>query len=89
MRPGCDPGSQRNRQSLSGKFDASDTVQQTLLEAWKDWDDFRGDGEPQRAAWLGRSLLTSLPGFARHYAGTQKRDVTREFFVERVSVEHR
>jgi len=73
---------------FAGKFDASDAVQQTLLEAWKDWDNFRGDAEPQRLAWLRQILAHQLARLARHYAGTQKRDVTREISVECASVEH-
>lgn len=63
---------------FQGKFSASDAVQQTLVEAWKDWDRFRGDAEPQRLAWLRQILAHQLAHLARHYAGTQKRDVSRE-----------
>ena len=66
-----------------GKFSASDAVQQTLLEAWKDWDRFEGTEEPQRLAWLRQILAHQLAHLARHYAGTQKRDVRRE-----VSLQH-
>jgi RNA polymerase sigma-70 factor, ECF subfamily len=65
-----------------GKFDASDAVQQTLLEAWKGWDNFRGSDEPQRLAWLRQILAHQLAHLARHYAGTQKRDVSREASLE-------
>ena len=65
-----------------GKFSASDAVQQTLLEAWKDWDRFRGSEEPQRLAWLRQILAHQLAHLARHYAGTQKRDVTREVALQ-------
>ena len=34
------------------KFDASDIVQQTLLEAVRDWPKFRGGTEAELAAWL-------------------------------------
>ncbi len=49
-----------------GKFSASDAVQQTLLEAWKDWDAFRGTEEPQRLAWLRQILAHQLAHLARH-----------------------
>lgn len=68
---------------FAGKFDASDAVQQTLLEAWKGWENFRGSAEPQRLAWLRQILAHQLAHLARHYAGTGKRDVSRE-----VSIEH-
>ncbi len=57
---------------FQGKFSASDAVQQTLLEAWRGWDGFRGSEEPQRLAWLRQILAYQLAHLARHYAGTQK-----------------
>jgi RNA polymerase sigma-70 factor (ECF subfamily) len=67
---------------FAGKFSASDVVQQTMLEAWKDWDKFRGDDENQRRAWLRQILAHQLAHLARHFAGTQKRDVVRERSIE-------
>lgn len=67
---------------FAGKFDPSDAVQQTLLEAWKGWENFRGDSEPQRLAWLRQILAHQLAHLARHYAGTQMRNVTREVSIE-------
>lgn len=67
---------------FAGKFDASDAVQQTLMEAWKGWEQFRGDAEPQRLAWLRQILAHQLAHLARHYAGTAKRDVAREVSIE-------
>lgn len=67
---------------FAGKFDASDAVQNTLLEAWKGWDQFRGSEEPQRLAWLRQILAFQLAHLARQYAGTQMRDVTREVPLE-------
>ena len=68
---------------FAGKFDASDAVQQTLLEAWKDWDNFRGSAEPQRMAWLRQILAHQLAHLARHFAGTQMRDVAREVSIHK------
>ncbi len=67
---------------FGGKFSASDAVQQTLLEAWRNWDRFRGEGEPQRRAWLRQILAHQLAQLARHFAGTQKRDVVRERSID-------
>jgi RNA polymerase sigma-70 factor, ECF subfamily len=67
---------------FAGKFDASDAVQQTLMEAWKGWENFRGSEEPQRLAWLRQILAHQLAHLARHYAGTAKRDVAREISIE-------
>ncbi|OUT58901.1 MAG: hypothetical protein CBB71_11700 [Rhodopirellula sp. TMED11] len=65
-----------------GKYSASDAVQQTLLEAWKNWDQFRGTEETQRLAWLRKILAHQLAYLARHFAGTKKRDVKREVSIE-------
>ncbi len=67
---------------FAGKFDPSDAVQQTMLEAWKGWDQFRGCQEPQRLAWLRQILAHQLAHLARHYGGTQKRDVAREVSID-------
>lgn len=65
-----------------GKYSASDAVQQTLLEAWKNWDQFRGTEDSQRLAWLRKILAHQLAYLARHFAGTKKRDVKREVSIE-------
>lgn len=65
-----------------GKYSASDAVQQTLLEAWKNWGQFRGTEESQRLAWLRKILAHQLAYLARHFAGTKKRDVKREVSIE-------
>lgn len=67
---------------FQGKFSASDAVQQTLLEAWRCWDRFRGEGEPARLAWLRQILAHQLAHLARQYGATQKRDVKRERSLE-------
>ena len=41
---------------LQGKFDLSGVVQQTLLEAHRGLDSFRGDGEDALVAWLQQIL---------------------------------
>jgi RNA polymerase sigma-70 factor (ECF subfamily) len=67
---------------FQGKFSASDAVQQTLMEAWRDWDQFRGREEAQRRAWLRQILAHQLAHLARHYIGTQKRDLGREVSID-------
>jgi RNA polymerase sigma-70 factor (ECF subfamily) len=65
-----------------GKFDASDIVQQTLLEACRDLPQFRGGTEAELLAWL-RQVLAHVLGHAfRRYAGTQQRDLAREVSLE-------
>src|SRR5262245_26438327 len=62
---------------LRGKLDASDMVQQTLLEAHRDAAQFRGQTSAEQAAWLRQVLARNLANAARNL-GRQKRDVARE-----------
>lgn len=66
---------------LRGKFDASDIVQQTMLEAWKDGSQFRGQTEGQRLAWLRKILAHVLAHEVRRYRATEKRDIGREVSI--------
>ncbi|MHC4403957.1 MAG: sigma-70 family RNA polymerase sigma factor [Planctomycetota bacterium] len=60
------------------KVDASDVVQQTMLEAHRDFDRFQGGSEGELLAWLRRILMHNVADFVRHYRGTAKRRVQRE-----------
>lgn len=64
------------------KFDPSDVVQQTMLEAVRAWDDFRGQTEAERAAWLRQILARVLLHEIRRLAGTKRRDLDREISLE-------
>jgi RNA polymerase sigma-70 factor (ECF subfamily) len=65
---------------LQGKFDPSDVVQQTLLEAYAKRDQFRG-GEPEIAAWLRQILAHNLADTLRAF-DQAKRDAGRERSLE-------
>ncbi len=65
-----------------GKFDASDIVQQTLLEACRALPQFRGDTEAELRAWLRQILAHVLAHEIRRYHGTQQRDVSREVSLD-------
>ncbi len=69
------------------KFDASDIVQQTLLEAVRDWPKFRGGTEAELAAWLRQILSHVLHHEVRRYAGARRRDVGREVSLEEALAE--
>jgi RNA polymerase sigma-70 factor (ECF subfamily) len=58
-------------------IDASDLVQQTLLDAHAKRDHFRGETDAQRAAWLRQILTRNLADALRHQHRA-KRDVSRE-----------
>ncbi len=62
---------------LRAKLDASDVVQQTLLEAHRDLAQFRGQGTAAQAAWLRQILARNLANAARDL-GRARRDVARE-----------
>jgi RNA polymerase sigma-70 factor (ECF subfamily) len=63
---------------LRAKGGASDVVQQTFLEAQRDFDGFRGTSEQELLHWLSRLLLNNVANFVRHYRATAKRKVGRE-----------
>lgn len=58
---------------LRGRVEASDIVQQTLLDAWKGNAGFRGTTHPQRLAWLRVILRRVLLENRRRIVDTQKR----------------
>jgi RNA polymerase sigma-70 factor (ECF subfamily) len=62
---------------LRGKLDASDVVQQTLLEAHVAAGQFRGQSPGEQAAWIRQILARNLANAVRDL-GRQKRDAGRE-----------
>ena len=62
---------------MAGKLDASDVVQQTLLEAAGRRDQFRGGSAAQTAAWLRQILAHNLTDALRALRRA-KRDIGRE-----------
>src|SRR5262249_32653105 len=69
---------------LRGKVDAADLVQETFLQAHRDFGQFRGEREAELAAWLRQILANNLANLVRHYRGTGRRDVgfERRLLVE-------
>jgi RNA polymerase sigma-70 factor (ECF subfamily) len=64
--------------SLRRKVDASDLVQQTLLEAHRGFAGFRGQTADEWLAWLRRILVHNAADCVRHYRQTDKRQQRRE-----------
>jgi RNA polymerase sigma-70 factor (ECF subfamily) len=62
---------------LRRRFDASDLVQETLLKATDNLDQFRGGTEAELVKWLQGILENTLADAIRH-ARAQKRDVAQE-----------
>jgi len=69
---------QQMNPALQAKGGASDLVQETFLEAQRDFGQFQGTTQAELAAWLRRLLLNNMANFARHYRATDKREVGRE-----------
>jgi RNA polymerase sigma-70 factor (ECF subfamily) len=63
---------------LQGKVDAADLVQETFLEAHRQFAGFRSQTEDAFAGWLRQILAATLAHTVRHYCGTLRRDVRLE-----------
>jgi RNA polymerase sigma-70 factor (ECF subfamily) len=63
---------------LQGKVDEADMVQETFLEAHRQFGRFRGDTEAELTAWLRTILAGVLLHLVRRFFGTQRRDVRLE-----------
>jgi RNA polymerase sigma-70 factor (ECF subfamily) len=68
---------------LRAKCAPSDLVQQTLMEAHRDFATFQGNHEGELLAWLRRILAHNLFNEARRFASRQ-RDAAREVSLEQV-----
>lgn len=64
------------------KFDASDIVQQTIVEALRAEPNYRGQSEGERIAWLRRILGRVVGREMRRHRGTLKRDMNREVSID-------
>src|SRR5579872_6225630 len=58
---------------LQTKVDAADLVQETFLEAHRNFGLFRGRSEPEFVSWLRAILATRIADLLRHFLGTQGR----------------
>src|SRR5262249_22570471 len=61
-----------------GKVDASDRIQEALLEAHRNFAQFRGTAEAEFLGWLRQILASRLGELVRRYLKTQRRDVRLE-----------
>ena len=66
---------------LRARLDASDLVQQTMLQAHKALKNFRGKTQAELAAWLRQILARNLAHAARDHRRA-KRDISRERSLE-------
>jgi RNA polymerase sigma-70 factor (ECF subfamily) len=63
---------------LQGKAGLSDIVQETFLEAHRDFGGFRGATPAELAEWLRRILAHNLANHVARYFGTKRRDIRLE-----------
>ncbi len=63
---------------LKARVDASDVLQQTLLDAQKDFRDFRGSTAEEWQAWIRRVLEHNMANEIAKHVVAQKRAVGRE-----------
>jgi RNA polymerase sigma-70 factor (ECF subfamily) len=74
-------------QRLQGKVDPEDLVQETFLEAHRNFGRFQGTTEGEFVSWLRQILATNLALLLRRYLGTRRRDVRLERELE-VQLDH-
>ena len=63
---------------VQAKFDASDVVQYSMIEASKSIDQFRGSSEHEFRSWIKRIVLNNLADEAKRYTDTESRNVNIE-----------
>jgi|RhiMethySRZTD1v2_1073278.scaffolds.fasta_scaffold283377_2 RNA polymerase sigma-70 factor (ECF subfamily) len=64
--------------AVRAKGGASDLVQQTFLEAHRDFGRFHGDSQEELLAWLRQVLRNNLANFTRQHLQTKKRQADLE-----------
>ncbi|MGE0755534.1 MAG: sigma-70 family RNA polymerase sigma factor [Pirellulaceae bacterium] len=70
---------------LRGRVSPSDVVQETLMEAHRDFEQFRGTSQAEFAGWLRRILVHTLARLVEYHVLAAKRDVRREIALEDMS----
>ncbi len=70
---------------LQGRVNPSDLVQETFLEAHRDFDQFRGHTEKEWLAWLRRILVHNLARLVDQQVKALKRNARREVSLDRVN----
>jgi RNA polymerase sigma-70 factor (ECF subfamily) len=68
--------------ALLAKCGASDVVQDTFLEAQRQFPNFHGVSEAQFLAWLRCLLLHKVAKIGRRYCRTRKRQLSREITLD-------
>ncbi|MCM2368998.1 sigma-70 family RNA polymerase sigma factor [Aporhodopirellula aestuarii] len=70
---------------LRRRLNPSDIVQEAMLAAHQDFDDFRGETQAELLCWLRTILIHTLHQSFRKHVQVEKRDVRREVALETLS----
>lgn len=73
---------QQLTRKLQAKCDPADLLQETALEAHRDFAHFHGNTMRDFSAWLRQILLNNAANINRSFAQTNKRNVSREMSLE-------
>lgn len=68
---------------LQPRISPSDLVQETMLGAYRDFAQFRGQTERELLGWLRQILINNLRVFVQKHVLAEKRDVRREVSLEK------
>jgi RNA polymerase sigma-70 factor (ECF subfamily) len=71
-------------EDVRAKVSPSDIIQNTYLEARRDFKRFSGNNDRELLAWLCQILLNNVKDAARHYQSREKRKVSREVPLQHV-----
>ncbi len=63
----------------------SDVVQDTFLEAYRDFVQFRGNTPAEFLAWLRKILVRNIARLVEHHMAAQKRDVRKEVSLQAIA----
>jgi RNA polymerase sigma-70 factor (ECF subfamily) len=67
---------------LRSRADASDLVQETFLDACRDFQQFRGHTEAELMAWLKKILIYNIAKFVQRQIQAKKRDARRDVSLD-------
>jgi len=70
---------------LRKRVSPSDLVQETMLSAYRDFEQFRGNSEPELLAWLRKILINCLYHAYEVHMQAKRRDVRRDVSLEEVN----
>ena len=70
---------------LRGRLSPSDIVQETMLQAHRDFEHFRGSSEREFLGWLRRILAHTLARVIETHVVAKKRDVRRDVSIAKIA----